>query len=216
MPRLLFSLLFIILFSVSGSAQEEEKRSKIRIQGDSRSTIIERRSALIYGLRVGYPFTERFEAGVGIYSSNLFRLLGRSVEKDYLDNTLDPPRLIPAEIGFHYSAIFGEYALIENKRWKFTANTQLGFGWVAIDLDEAFVTEDTRREIKVVVEHSLKADVQTLPWLRLIGGVGYRYIPFAEQQIKDTFNAPIYIVGFSLDYGLLFGKKKKREIAGSF
>jgi hypothetical protein len=214
MIRLLFSLFTLLLFTTLLSAQEE-KKSKIKIQGDSRSTIIERRSALIYGLRVGYQFSKRFEAGIGVYSSNLFRLLGRSVEKDFLDNTLNPPTLIPAEIGFHYSAIFGEYALIENKRWKFTANTQLGFGWVAIDLDEAFVIKDTRREIKILVEHSLKADVQTLPWLRLIGGVGYRYIPFAEQQIKDTFNAPIYIVGFSIDYGLLFGKKK-REKAASF
>ena len=110
-------------------------------------------------------------------------------------------------VGFHYFSAYGEYRLISNKRLLLTFNTQVGLGRVDINFPEVTPVKDRIREIKSLVEHSIKADVQTLPWLRLIGGIGYRYLTSGEDQIKDAFNSPIYIVGFSIDYGRLFGKK---------
>ena len=203
----LITISLFLLFSIALLGQEKSP-SKFRIQGDSRFTLVDKKSANIYGIRAGYLFNKKFEAGVGIYSSNLFGLLGKAVSKDFIDNSLDPPIPIPSKIGFHYFSIYGEYIFIENKRLKFTTNTQLGFGRVDIKFEEMVGSRNGIRESKIFMEHSIKADVQTFKWLRLIGGVGYRYLLAGEQQIKDAFNAPIYIIGFSIDYGRLFKKKK--------
>ena len=80
-----------------------------------------------------------------------------------------------------------------------------------IDLLEPNIESRNIRENKALVEHSLKANVKTFEWLRLIGGVGYRYLIAGEQQIKDAFNAPIYIVGFSLDFKQVYGKLFKNK-----
>ena len=76
--------------------------------------------------------------------------------------------------------------------------------WVDIDFPEVVPAQDGVRENKGFVEHSIKADVKTFEWLRLIGGIGYRYIVVGEDQITRAFNAPIYIIGFSIDYKRLF------------
>ena len=214
-----FFMLFIFCLSFSLQAQEgapqaqeeEKEKSKFRYQGDSRRTFVDNNSVGISGIRGGYQWAPRFEAGIGIYSSNLFGILGSSVSKDYEDTrTSTPSAIFPAEIGFHYGSIYGEYTIIENKRLIFTANSQVGLGWVDIEFEEN-ANKDRIREGKSLIEHSIKADVLTLKWLRLIGGVGYRYLTFGEQQLKDAFNAPIYIVGFSIDFKTLFKKKNKNS-----
>lgn len=191
--------------------QESIKKVLFRFQGDSRQTLINRKSVGIIGIRFGALFDEKKEIGIGVYSSNLFGLLGSSVTKDYQDKSVDPPIALPAEIGFHYFSVYGEYVLIKNKRLIFTANTQLGVGWVDIKIIEASAERDKMREGKGLVEHSIKADVQTFKWLRLMGGIGYRYLVAGETQIKEAFNAPIYIVGFSIDFKRLFKKGSKNK-----
>ena len=196
---------------LSKTQKEEKEASKFKYQGDSRRTFVDNNSVGISGIRGGYQWAPRFEAGIGIYSSNLFGILGSSVSKDYEDTrTSTPSAIFPAEIGFHYGSIYGEYTIIENKRLIFTANSQVGLGWVDIEFEEN-ANKDRIREGKSLIEHSIKADVLTLKWLRLIGGVGYRYLTFGEQQLKDAFNAPIYIVGFSIDFKTLFKKKNKNS-----
>lgn len=190
------------------SEKDVEKKARFVFQGDSRQTIINRRSVGIWGVRLGALFDEKKEIGVGLYSSNLFGILGSSLKKDYEDNSVIPSEFFSSEIGFHYLSIYGEYTIIKNKRLIFTANTQVGGGWVDIEFVEPNEDKSDIREGKGIIEHSVKVDVQTLKWLRLSGGIGYRYLIAGEDQIKKAFNAPIYIVGFSIDFKQLFGKKK--------
>jgi len=112
-----------------GLAQRQsDKGSNIRFMGDTRRTFVSGNSAVIYGVRLGKLINEKTEIGVGIYSSNLFGLLGSSVNKNYTDNSLNPSQSFAADIGFHYFSAFGEYTLIENQRLKLTANSQVGIG----------------------------------------------------------------------------------------
>jgi len=203
-------ILFLFIVSALQSLAQNNNKIDFRFQGDSRRTFVSGKSASIYGVRGGLQFNQKYEVGLGVYSSNLFGLLGRTVQKDYFNNRTNPPSPIPAEIGFHYVSLYGEYTIIENKRIKLTTNTQLGLGRVDINLSDAINGSPRIQERKSLLEYSIKADVKTLSWLRLIGGIGYRHLLNGEDQIKRAFNAPIYITGFSIDFKELFKKRKKR------
>lgn len=190
--------------------QASPKKSVLRFQGDSRQTIINRKSVGIYGVRMGVLFEGDKEVGLGVYSSNLFGVLGNTVEKNYLDNSVVPPLALPASVGFHYFSIYGEYTILKSRILLLTTNSQVGHGWVDIDFTDTN-SKDRLRERKWLVEHSVKIDVKTFEWLRVMGGVGYRYLTSGERQIKDTFNAPIYILGFSIDFKKLLGRKTKSK-----
>ena len=188
-----------------------QKKSVLRFQGDSRQTIINRKSVGIYGVRLGVLFEGDKEVGLGVYSSNLFGVLGNTVEKNYLDNSVVPPVALPASVGFHYFSIYGEYTILRSRVLLLTTNSQVGHGWVDIDFTDNSINKDRLRERKWLVEHSVKIDVKTFEWLRVMGGVGYRYLTSGERQIKDTFNAPIYILGFSIDFKKLLSRGSKSK-----
>jgi len=206
-------LFFLILIGYTSSLFGQEQileesidsiqKPRLKFAGDSRFTIIDRSSVNIYGARLGLLFKDKFEVGLGVYSSNLFGILGSSVSKEYLDDSTIPVSSFNSEIGFHYFSLFGEYRLLNSERIVLTLNTQVGLGWATIEFVEPDDNKDMLRRFKSLVEHSIKVDVKTFDWLRLIGGVGYRYLLDDDQQLKDSFNAPIYIIGFSIDYGLL-------------
>lgn len=198
--------ILLAVLTLNLNAQTSESGSRIRIDLDARRTLVNKKSAAIDGIRLGYALSEKQEIGVGLYTSNLFGLLNRAVDKDYLNQDASPTDAIPSRISFDYLSVFAERGLYENNRWKLTGNLQLGAGRVLIDLSRPVDGEERIQELKNLVEYSLKADVLTFDWLRLIGGVGYRHLIGGEDQVRDAFNAPIFIVGFSLDFKKLFGK----------
>lgn len=200
-------ILFLSILSIQLHSQDE-KKVEFRLMGDSRRTFVSGKSASIYGLRGGLLFKQKYEVGLGVYSSNLFGILGNSVRKDFINSNAENPSTIPADIGFHYFSVYGEYTILENHRLKLTTNGQFGVGWVDINLTESINGNRRIQEGKTLLEYSIKADVKTLPWLRLIGGVGYRHLLAGEPQIRSAFNAPIIITGFSIDFKRLFKKKK--------
>lgn len=212
--KTLVSIGFLFLMSLSMFAQDQtpniqtEKKSRFRLIGDNRRTFVERQSASIFGLRLGYRLNDKFESGIGVYSSNLFGLLGNSVDKVYIDNSSAIPEAFSSEIGFHYASIFGEYAFYKNQRFLFTVNTQLGVGWVDIDFVEPDEQKDDLMEFKILIEHSVKVEIKTFDWLVISPGVGYRYLLFGEDQLQEAFNAPIFIIGASINFKRLFNKDK--------
>lgn len=215
--RLLLCLLTFVsisLYAQEANIIENNETTKVSIlfELDSRRTIINRKSVGIYGARLGALINQKVEFGVGVYSSNLFGILGNSVNKNYTDNSLDPPAIFDSEIGFHYFSLFSEYRLINKERIVFTLNSQIGTGWVDISFVDVTPPKEDIRELKSLIEHSIKADIKTFSWLRLIGGVGYRYLIQGERQIKDAFNAPIYIIGFSVDLRLLKDTLFKKQV----
>lgn len=197
------SIFFFLFFATAALFSQTSNEIASQFQGDSRRTFVNRESVNIFGIRGGVAFNQKYELGIGVYSSNLFGVLGRTVDKNYLDKTADPAIQVPSEIGFHYFSIYGEYTILKNNRLELTTNNQIGLGWVDIDFIATTQGRESIQEGKSLLEHSIKADIKTFEWLRLIGGVGYRYLIGGEAQIKEAFNAPIYIIGFSIDFKLL-------------
>jgi hypothetical protein len=204
-------LLFFLCFTLSLAFSQEESKFDFKVQTDSRRTIINKNSVGIFGIRAGLLFKNKIETGVGIYSSSLFGILGKDVKKMYTDFSQNPPVTLPADVNFQYISIYGEYAIIDNKRLTLVTNNQFGVGRVNIHLDEGNDVSRRVRAGKRLIEHSLKAKVKTFPWLHLIVGVGYRYLINGEPQIKNTFNAPVYIIGASIDFKKLINSSKERK-----
>jgi len=202
-------IIFLFFASLITAQESESNKPDFQFQIDSRQTFVSRKSATIFGIRGGVLIDNKYGLGLGIYSSNLFGILGRTVQKDYIDNSLEPPQTFSSEVGFHYFSFYGEYTILENTRWKFTANSQIGTGRVDISFNEPAEPKQSIRTGKNLIEHSIKADVKTFEWLRLKAGIGYRYLTGGETQVKQAFNAPIYIISFSIDFKKLFAKNKE-------
>jgi len=211
-----FVLIFLLLPFVNfAQDQETETETEIttdekwsfRLDFDSRRTFVQRNSVRIFGLRVGLH-KNKFGFGVGYYSSRSYGIFDRSISKNYTDNRLNPPQEFPAEFDFDYFSIFGDYILFKKNRWQVTANTQLGFGRVDINFLDG-TNSNNIKERKALVEHSIKVNYQLLRWLRIDTGVGYRYLIAGEEQIKNAFNAPIFIVGLTFNFREIFRKRKK-------
>lgn len=197
--RVIFFLLPGVLFSVLSIAQEE-KSTRFSMQLDSRNTFVRSETVGIFGVRGGLVFNNKFEIGLGAYGTRLLDFLGKEVDKQYLDLSVNPAQQVPAKVGFEYISLYGEYLVLEDLRWNITINSQYGMGRVNIRIQEANDTERLKRERKSLVEHSVKAKYQFNSWLQLIGGLGYRYLLSGEKQIKDAFNAPIYIISAEIDF----------------
>ncbi len=193
------------------SSAQEEKNLRFSLQLDSRNTFVRTETVGIFGVRGGLVFNNKIELGLGAYGTRLLDFLGKEVNKSYLDQSVSPAQRVPAKIGFEYISLYGEYLVLENHRWHLTVNSQYGMGRVNIRIQEANDMERLKRERKSLVEHSVKAKYQFNSWLQLIGGLGYRYLLSGEKQIKDAFNAPIYIISAEIDFKRLFKALKKRQ-----
>lgn len=226
MPTMIVRIMFFLILiasctsllgqgEISKESRDSIQKTRLRFAGDSRITFINKNSVSIYGIRLGLLFKDKIEVGLGVYSTNLLGLLGSSVSKEYIDDSRNPATSFNSEIGFHYFSIFGEYRLLNTNRLVLTFNTQLGLGSAVIEFTETNEDENTVRRTKILIEHSLKVDVKTFDWLRLAAGGGYRYLLDNDQQLKDAFNSPIVIIGFTIDYGLLkrklFNKKSSKK-----
>ncbi len=207
-----FLLLFMVFNTLAMNAQDSTrvKNMNFVVQLDSRNTFVRDKAVGIFGIRGGFLYKKRYELGLGIYGTRLLDLLGREVEKDYLDNNRNPAQLRPALIGFEYASLYGEYVVMRNLRWHITVNSQYGMGRVNIRLTEPNGTESLKRERKSLVEHSVKAKHEVNTWLQLVGGFGYRYLLSGQDQVKKAFNAPIYIISAEIDFKNLW-KALKRE-----
>ena len=203
--------LFLLFFSLPLAAQEggppAEEKFKLLLGFDSRTTIINRETIGITGLRAGLR-KNRYAFGIGGYDSRFLGILGRTLRKPFTLDEFSQERTVDADVDFRYLSVFGEYYLIRQEKIIIALNTQLGAGniRVAYDLDGEPVVRKLR---KGLVEHYAKLTVRPLPWLELSSGVGYRYLIDGEPQIKKSFSGPVYTIGGWIYFGKLFGKKKK-------
>lgn len=212
--RLSVAFLIFFYFSVSLSAQDNEagnpkEKFKLLLGFDSRTTIVNRETIGITGVRAGLK-KHKYAFGIGGYDSRFLGILGRTLRKPFVLNEFSPERTVDADVDFRYVSVFGEYNLVKKEKVVLSLNTQLGVGniRIAYDLDDEPVVRKLR---KGLVEHSAKLTVRPLPWLELTGGGGFRYLIDGEQQIKDSFTGPIYTIGGWIYFGKLFGKKNKKK-----
>jgi hypothetical protein len=115
-----------------------------------------------------------------------------------------PTRLAPpsnasddpdAGLRFYNVALYGEYIVLENRRWELGANLQGGLGTVRVVYNKE---DSTRvrgpRDFIGLIEPSAAAQMRLFPWASLGAGVGWRQTLFVPPVVRREISGPIFYV----------------------
>ncbi|WP_426060206.1 hypothetical protein [Hymenobacter sp. B1770] len=170
-------------------------RTRVVVLYDSRYAIINYKLTTINGLKLGVELKNRMRMGGAIY----FLSTGVPTRQPRPDNAAEDA---PAELRFRYLAGYGEYVLLENRRWELGTQLQLGLGSARV----AYTTEQgnfnrTPREFMGVVEPSLTGHVRVFRWAGMGAGVGWRQPVFVPISVQKELNGPVFYVRAKLFLG---------------
>lgn len=210
MLRLSLILLLFILCIPETSGQQEVwilggkrsvpppyKRWKPELVFDARNSWIDQQQVKLGGIRLGMEFRRVHRFGVGVYGLN----------NPLVSNELEafPDGIEEVQYQFNYASIFYERVLYFNPKWE--VNTALHLGTGNIDVFARNKGESdwyAYRNIDVrPVEGSVTAYYHLTWWMSLGGGVGYRYIRKAPDEVKDAYNNTVYVARLKIRIGRL-------------
>jgi hypothetical protein len=219
MPFLLrLVLLSVLLLPVSGRAQTwpppdsvgrravpRLERNRVVVVYDSRYSIINRHFTTINGLKLGVELKNRLRMGGAIY----FLSRGVPTRQPRPDNAAEDA---PAELRFRYLAGYGEYVLLENRRWELSTQLQLGLGSAQVlYTTEAGKFGRTPRSLLGVVEPTVAGHVRVFRWAGVGAGVGWRQPVFVPVSVQRELNGPVFYVRAKLFLGDLLKVAKGKQ-----
>lgn len=190
---------------------------------DSRISFVFNKNTKLSGIKIGIEGDGKHRAGFGFYSlKNPVILKDKPLVIDsgsYFNGTdsVRYPIVDTFNLRTHYSylSVFVEPIWISNKKWELTSPFQLGLGEAKIDYrNNSGVVKDLVKFPFLVTEVSVVGHYKFFPWVGLGAGIGYRAMITSNQDVKDAFNAPIYIIKLKIFLGDLYRgifKKKDQE-----
>ncbi|SFP71058.1 hypothetical protein [Hymenobacter arizonensis] len=191
--------------SVGRRAVPRLERTRVVVVYDSRYSIINYKLTTINGLKLGVELKNRMRMGGAIY----FLSTGVPTRQPRPDNADEDA---PAELRFRYLAGYGEYVLLENRRWELSTQLQLGLGsaQVAYTTEEGAFTR-TPREFLGVVEPSFTGHVRVFRWAGVGAGAGWRQPIFVPLSVQKELNGPVFYVRAKLFLGDLLQVVRGKE-----
>lgn len=180
-------------------------KRKLVVQIDSRYSIINYHFCVINGVKLGLEWRGRVRTGAAFYflsSSIPTRLAPPS-------NASDDP---DAGLRFYNVALYGEYIMLENRRWELGANLQGGLGAVRV----VYNNEDSARvrgprDFIGLVEPSVAAQMRLFPWASLGAGAGWRQTVFVPPLVRRELSGPIFYVRAKILLGPLVKTVRNHE-----
>jgi hypothetical protein len=160
---------------------------------DTRRSFINNADIKISGVKIGLDFKRTIKFGVGLHwlNSAIFRTF---TVPDSLGN--DQP--VVSRLNFGYLSLNGEYIFFRSKRWEFTTSAYLGLGSM-----EFTNLPHTKRPLGLF-EPDLNGQFKFFPWLGLGAGTGYRFMLVRNDNVRSSFNNPIYKIGVRFFVGELY------------
>jgi len=213
--RLLLSSL-LLLVSLAGAAAPGRlppdstrlpvfARRKLVVQVDSRYSIINSHFCVINGVKLGLEWRGRVRTGAAFY---------------FLSSSI-PTRLAPpnnasgdpdAGLRFYNVALYGEYIVLENRRWEIGANLQGGLGTVRVVYNKEDSTRGPGpRDFIGLIEPSVAAQMRLFPWASLGAGAGWRQTLFVPPLVRHEISGPIFYVRAKILLGPLLKIVRNRE-----
>ena len=178
---------------------------RLVVQYDSRYSIINSHFCTINGLKLGLEWKGRVRTGAAIYLLSS-RIPTRLEPPDNAADEAD------ATLRFYNIALYGEYVLLENRRWELTSNLQTGMGTVRVEYtDEAFNRLRTPRDFIALVEPSVAAQMRLFSWAGFGAGAGWRQTLFVSPLVRRELSGPIFYVRAKVLIGPLIKIVRKRE-----
>lgn len=191
-------LLLLFFFSFSVLAQESRPNWKFAFQLDNRFSSIQKADITIFGAKVGLQYKNLTRFGIGASA------ILNPVTIDYFNKKMKTQET--NTLNFWYISFFNDWIVYKSDHWECFLTEQIGMGnpTFSKEVNDQIVTDVN---VKLVVnEFSGQVNYKISNWFGLGSGIGYRNILNTNSQLKNTFNAPIYIVKVII-YPEVFFKK---------
>lgn len=231
--RLLFSYFIILLFfplsgftqgeldvsvGIGDSLAEPEHgffyRPKIVLGLGGHNSLVGGEKVRIGGMRLGLEFRHKWRFGVGLNYLNpaIFRTGGDEINPVFY------------RIDFAYFNIFGEYIILNNRRWEFSFPLVLGGGATTVSsrASENGIWVPDRVVGLTVSQVSAVGYYKIWKWLGIGASMGYRNVtskdendPALSKIVTTAFDGPTWAIKTKIYVGelwrALFKKKDKKK-----
>ncbi len=186
MPKKTIFIFILIIVSTSNFSQENStKKWKFAFQLDNRFSNIRNTDITIFGAKVGLQYKNLTRFGVGV------SFIVNPVTIEYFNKKL---RVQETNVlSFWYVSIFNDWILYKSKHWESFVTEQIGTGNPSLkkEINDEVVSNINVR--LVLNEISGQVNYKINNWIGMGAGIGYRNILNKNSQLKNTFDAPIYI-----------------------
>jgi hypothetical protein len=200
----------------------QKAQVKFQFGFDSRKSFLLGQTARISGIRIGFEIDGMDRFGWGFYNLANETVLPETpisfVNEDATSSYVDT---VDVNFGFSYNTLYYERVLFKNRKWELSTPFHIGIGKIVGTALDSMALSHTLIDQRVVpVEMSVMASYNIFRWFAIGGGLGYRAIVTSDQQVKDAYNAPIYIIKAKFNFGAIyrgiFKKEKQKENEDSF
>lgn len=100
-----------------------------------------------------------------------------------------------ADLRFRYLALYGEYVLIQNRRWELSGPLQAGLGNAYVEyVSPDGSTQETSYDFMGVIKPSLNAQMRIFRWAGLGAGAGWRSPAFVSRTVRKELSGPIFFL----------------------
>jgi hypothetical protein len=178
-------LLFLITTNVF-SQEISEKKWKFAFQVDNRFSSIRKTDIAIFGAKAGIQYKNLTRFGFGV------SFIVNPVSIEYFNKKLRVQET--NTFNFWYFSIFNDWILYKSNHWECFVTEQIGTGNPSFTKE---VNNEIVSDVNVglfVNEISGQVNYKINDWIGAGTGIGYRNLWNKSGQLKDIFNAPIYIV----------------------
>ncbi len=183
--------MFLVLFSIFVattifSQENSPKKWAFAFQLDNRFSSILNTNITIFGAKIGVQYKNLTRFGLGT------SFIVNPVSIEYFNRKLKVQET--NTINFWYVSLFNDWIVYKNKNWECYLTEQIGFGKPKYtrEIDDEIVT-DVNVGL-VLNEISGQVNYKINNWVGVGAGVGYRSLLNKNGLLKNTFEAPIYIV----------------------
>ena len=197
-------ILSFFIFSSHGHAQlfdsirtSLDYKPKFLVKFDTRNSFISNQYAKIHGIKVGLSFNKTTNIGIGYHW-----MPKRSIE-------FNSHNLNKVDLKFGYAAAFFEYNFYKSKRWSGEIPVQIGLG--KAQYTDADLAVSKASSWIIIYEPAMTIEYKFLKYFGLGGGVGFRLAIKSNQQIKESFTAPEYILRFKIYFGDIYKEEILKE-----
>jgi hypothetical protein len=184
-----YALILLFLISTTIFSQEiSEKKWTFAFQLDNRFSSIRNTNITIFGAKAGIQYKNLTRFGIGA------SFIVNPVTIEYFNKKLKVQET--NTLNFWYISIFNDWILYKSNHWECFVTEQIGTGNPSLTKE---VNDEIVSDVNVglfVNEISGQVNYKINDWIGVGTGIGHRNLLNKSGQLKDTFNAPIYIVKF--------------------
>ena len=165
-------------------------KPKFLVKFDTRNSFISNQYAKIHGIKVGLSFNKTTNIGIGYHW-----MPNRSIDFSFHNSK-------NVDLKFGYAVAFFEYNFYKSKHWSGEIPVQIGLGKAQYtDTDLAIIKASSWI---IIYEPAMTVEYKFLRYFGLGGGVGFRLAIKSNQQIKESFTAPEYILRVKIYFGDIY------------